>query len=345
MNQTLPKPRIVAFEVTDRCVLRCRHCRAAASLKDVPDPLDTATCKHIIDGLAAYTKCVLIFTGGEPMMRPDIYDLIRYARDKGLRPVMATCGYHLSEESVSRLKESGLLSFSFSLDGKDAATHDDFRQVPGAFDMTLRAIELSRRAGIRFQINTTLTRLNSAQLDDIAQLAVTQGASCWNPFILVPVGRAAQISDVLFSADAYESILEKLAALRQTLGIELRLTCGPQFARVARQKKIPNAQSVSGCLAATDFTFISHAGRIQTCGFLEVSAGNLLEQNFDFGRIWETSDLLCTLRRLDQYKDACGSCGYLRVCRGCRARAFAATGDVLRQDPICKLAGKEGDPA
>jgi AdoMet-dependent heme synthase len=338
MNTSIVKPRIVAFEVTDRCVLKCRHCRAAASNTDQPDPLDTAAVKKIIDGLAAYTKCILIFTGGEPMMRNDIDELIRCSRSVGLRPVMATCGSHINPESAAQLKQAGLLSFSFSLDGMDAETHDAFRRVPGAFEMTMNAVKVATDARIRFQFNTTLTRLNIGQIDDIAALAVEKGASCWNPFILVPVGRAAEIRELLFAPQEYESVLQRLAEIKNSLPIDVRLTCGPQFARVARQQKIRAADTVSGCLAASEFAFISHHGDVQTCGFLEISAGSLPENNYDFGRLWETSPLLCSIRDRSRYKGACRSCGFLDVCRGCRARANAIYGDYLQQDPICRYA-------
>ena len=337
MTASLRKPRIVAFEVTDRCVLKCRHCRAAARAEGI-DPLDTAACKAILKGLAAYNKCVIIFTGGEPMMRDDLVELIAYSRSVGLRPVMATCGYHLNEDSLKQLKDAGLLSISFSLDGQDAATHDAFRQVPGAFDMTLKAASLVREIGMRFQFNTTLTMLNAPQIDAIAALAVEQGASCWNPFILVPVGRGDEIRDLLLSPKDYEAVLEKLAVMKTSLPIELRLTCGPQFARVTRQQKITDGETVSGCLAATDFAFISHCGDIQTCGFLEIAAGNLVENGYDFGVIWEQAELLNRLRDPANYKGGCGACGYVLTCRGCRARAFAVTGDYLAADPICRTA-------
>lgn len=338
MTAPIVKPRIVAFEVTDRCILKCRHCRAAASDTAQRDPLDTDAAKKIMDGLAACTKCVLIFTGGEPMMRNDIYELIRYSRSIGLRPVMATCGSHINPDSAAQLKDAGLLSFSFSLDGMDAETHDAFRRVPGAFDTTMRAVGEARRIGIRFQFNTTLTRLNVDQMDRIAALAVENGACCWNPFILVPVGRASEIKELLFSPEQYESLLERLAEIKTTLGIDVRLTCGPQFARVARRKNVQNAESVNGCLAAAEFAFISHRGHVQTCGFLEISAGSLPENGYDFRRIWENSPLLRSIRDRRQYKGACRSCGFLDVCRGCRARAQAIYGDYLEQDPICRLA-------
>lgn len=336
MNYPIVKPTVAAFEVTGRCPLACRHCRAAA-VSAGTDPLDTAACKAILKGLADYTRCVLIFTGGEPMMRADIFDLVAYARSLGLRPVMASCGEGLDRDAMVRLKEAGILSFSFSLDGPDAATHDAFRQSDGAFTLVMSAVEAAKSVGIRFQINTTLTRLNTDAIDKIAELAVSLGAACWNPFVLVPVGRGEAIRDLLFEPTEYEAVLERLAGLKTRLPIDVRLTCGPQFARVARQKKIPAADKIPGCLAATEFVFISRTGDVQTCGFLDQSAGNLVAEGFDFGRIWERSPLLSGLRDHGKYQGACGSCGYLDVCRGCRARALTVRGDVYAEDPICRL--------
>ena len=336
MNESIVKPQVAAFEVTGRCPLKCRHCRAAA-VSDGGDPLDTQTCKAILKGLAEYTRCVLIFTGGEPMRRDDIVELVAYSHSLGLRPVMATCGDRLDREAMTRLKDAGLLSFSFSLDGPDAATHDAFRQSNGAFALVMNAVRLAKSLGLRFQINTTLTRLNAHSIDAIADLAVALGAACWNPFVLVPVGRGQAIRELLFDPLEYEDLLERLAVLKTSLPIDLRLTCGPQFARVVRQKKVPGADKVPGCLAATDFVFISRTGDIQTCGFLEQSAGNLVAEGFDFGRIWEHSPLLCGLRDRSKVDGACGTCGYLEVCRGCRARALSVRGSVFAEDPICRL--------
>jgi len=343
MTDVMVKPKVAAFEVTGRCPLRCRHCRAAA-VTDGVDPLDTAACKNILKGLADYTRCVLIFTGGEPMMREDIVELVAYSRTLGLRPVMASCGERLDSDAVKRLKEAGLLSFSFSLDGANAATHDAFRQSNGAFALVMNAVRAAKAIGIRFQINTTLTRLNIDSVEAIAELAVSLGAACWNPFILVPVGRGEAIRELLFEPAEYEALLERIAVLKTTLPIDLRLTCGPQFARVARQKRIPHANKVPGCLAATEFVFISRTGDVQTCGFLERSAGNLVSEGFDFEHIWKNSPLFCGLRDPGNYKGACSKCGYLPVCRGCRARALAVRGDVYAEDPICRLTEQRENP-
>ncbi|NLH15832.1 MAG: radical SAM protein [Phycisphaerae bacterium] len=338
-GDSVPRPRIIAFEVTRRCPLRCRHCRAAAST-DSTDGLSTEQCKRVLKGIADFHKSIIIFTGGEPLAREDIFELIEYARSLGLRSVLATCGMDLDAATARRLKTSGVLSLSFSLDGATAASHDAFRQTPGAFDAVMSAIEAAKSAGLRFQINTTLTRLNLSEVGAIADLAVRVGAACFNPFILVPVGRGEAIRDLLLGPMEYEDLLGRLADLYRDSPIEVRVTCGPQFARVVRRKKIPNAEAIHGCLAATGFAFISHTGQVQTCGFLDISAGSLIEYDYDFGRLWKTSPLLVSIRK-DEYRGACGDCGYRTVCRGCRARALAVMGDVLHEDPICILAQKK----
>jgi len=333
------KPRIIAFEVTQRCRLACRHCRAAAT-QDKSDSLSTEQCRAILKSVADFNKCVMILTGGEPMERADIYELAEYGRKLGLRMVMATCGYHITETSAIRLKQAGIMALSFSLDGATAETHDAFRQKAGAFETVMAAIENVRAAGIRFQINTTFTNLNIAEAGVIAALAEGLGAYCFNPFILVPTGRGDKIKDLILAPDGYEKLLTDLAQLKQKSKIEVRVTCGPQFARICRHEKINGADKVAGCLAATDFAFISARGDVQTCGFLEISAGNLVENNFDFADVWLNSKFLNDLRDLSKYKGACSACSYLSVCRGCRARAYTMLGDYMQQDPICTLTAK-----
>jgi radical SAM protein with 4Fe4S-binding SPASM domain len=330
------KPRIIAFEVTQRCPLACRHCRASAA-KDKSDVLTTEQCILILKSIADFNKCVIILTGGEPMERTDIYELIEHGQDLGLRMVMATCGYHITDTSAIRLKQVGITAISFSLDGATAETHDAFRKREGAFETVLGAIEKVRAAGIRFQINTTFTNQNIAEAAAIAALAEKLGAYCFNPFILVPVGRGEDIRDLILSAAEYEGLLTELAQLKQQSTIEVRVTCGPQFARICRYEKIEGADQVTGCLAATDFAFIGARGDVQTCGFLEISAGNLVENHFDFADIWLNSKLLNDLRDISKYKGACSGCGYASVCRGCRARAYTMLKDYLQHDPICRL--------
>jgi radical SAM protein with 4Fe4S-binding SPASM domain len=345
----MDRPNLIAFEITRRCRFNCKHCRAEAGR--VNEELTTEQCKKILRSVAKFNKCVIILTGGEPMERSDIYELIKFGRDLGLRIVMATCGYLIDEKSISKLKEAGVLALSISLDGASAQTHDKFRQTVGAFDSAINAAKSAHQAGIRFQINTTISKLNIAEVPAIAKLAQELGAYCFNPFILVPTGRGREIADQTLAPVEYEKLLQDLLQLKLKSAIEVRVTCGPQFARICRQAKLTSVKSpqtivnrqssivnsVTGCMGGRGFGFISYKGDVQTCGFLDISAGNLVENNFDFAQIWQNSQFLEEIRNLSAYKGNCGVCKYVGVCGGCRARAYSMTGDYLAADPICNF--------
>jgi len=344
MSSEEHKPRLIAFEVTRRCRYACRHCRANAYPDAGEEELSAEQCKRILSGVADFGKCVIILTGGEPMERNDIYELIRYGRGLGLRMVMATSGYLIDDDSIVKLKKAGVSVLSFSLDGSSAETHDAFRGAKGAFEAVVSAAETARRAGVRFQINTTISKINADEVVGISELAKRLGAYCFNPFILVPTGRGKEIEDTMLDPVEYEAMLSELLGIKLQSEIEVRVTCAPQFARVCRQaKKKHLAGEVSGCMGGNGFGFISYKGDVQTCGFLDVSAGNLIENDFDFGKIWLESEFLKEIRDRSKYKGNCGICEYVGVCGGCRARAFAASGDYLAADPICNYKrGNEG---
>ena len=336
------KPRLLALELTRRCRFNCRHCRADAERTAPQDELTTEQWKKILTSVAAYEKCVVIMTGGEPTERSDLAELVRHSRDLGLRAVMATCGYALDDASLATLKEAGVMALSFSLDGATAQTHDAFRRTPGAFDTVIRAAEVTRKAGLRFQINTTITRTNLAEVPAIAQLANQLGAYCFNPFILVPTGRGDEIREEILEPSQYATLLGDLLALRKDSPIELRVTCGPQYARLYRETEAQEPRvHISGCMGGRGFGFISHRGDIQTCGFLDISAGNLVENGYDFAAIWDGSPFLQQIRDVASYKGKCGNCAYAKVCGGCRARAYTMTGDYLAEDPVCWYEPKE----
>ncbi|MBN1972042.1 MAG: radical SAM protein [Sedimentisphaerales bacterium] len=338
MNITISKPRIVAFEVTHKCQLNCMHCRASASEKADREYLTKKQCKQILFSLAQYNKCVVILTGGEPMEREDIYELIEYGNNIGHKMALATCGYLINNESIERLKNSGILTLSFSLDGPDAISHDSFRRVTGAFDITLAAIEKAKSNNIRFQINTTITNRNVEHVPKIAQLAKKLGAYCFNPFILVPTGRGAEISDEILKPGRYEMLLYDLAEIKIQNLIDVRVTCGPQFSRIMALKNpkiLSKKNNRKGCMAGGEFAFISYKGDVQTCGFLNLSAGNLINNDFNFADIWENSTFLNNIRDLSIYKGKCGKCEFVESCGGCRARAYGMTGNYLNSDPIC----------
>lgn len=336
------KPRLLALELTRRCRFNCRHCRADAERNAPKDELTTEQWKKILTSVAAYEKCVVIMTGGEPTERSDLAELVRHSRDLGLRAVMATCGYALDDASLATLKEAGVMALSFSLDGATAQTHDAFRRTPGAFETVIRAAETTRKAGLRFQINTTITRTNLSEVPAIAQLANQLGAYCFNPFILVPTGRGDEIREEILEPSQYATLLADLLTLRSDSPIELRVTCGPQYARLYRETESQEPRvHISGCMGGRGFGFISHRGDIQTCGFLDISAGNLVENGYDFAAIWDNSPFLQEIRDVASYKGKCGSCAYAKVCGGCRARAYTMTGDYLAEDPVCWYEPKE----
>jgi radical SAM protein with 4Fe4S-binding SPASM domain len=337
MSKKVIKPRLIAFEVTRRCRYSCLHCRANAG-ETSEDKLTTSECKKIIKAIAKYSKCILILTGGEPMERADIYELIRYARKINLKPVLATCGYLIDEKTIVKLKKAGVMALSFSIDGANAETHDKFRDTKGAFDSTINAAKIAHKAHVRFQINTTISKINTNEVIGIARLAKNIGAYCFNPFILVPTGRGREIEDAVLDPVEYEVLLNELLRIKLRAEIKVRVTCGPQFALVCKRAEAKGlTEDVPGCMGGRGFGFISYRGDVQTCGFLDVPAGNLIENNFNFKKIWEESELLRKIRNVSDYKGNCGICEYVGICGGCRARAYATSGDYMGEDPVCKI--------
>jgi radical SAM protein with 4Fe4S-binding SPASM domain len=343
MYNDLEKLRILAFEVTRRCRYNCRHCRANAA-SDAGDELTTGQCKKILTSLAEFSMPMIILTGGEPMERDDIYEIIRFGRSLKLRMVMATCGYLINEDTIAKLKEAGIRTLSFSLDGSSAETHDKFRQAQGAFDAVINAARIAKKAGVRFQINTTISKINIDEISGIIALAERMGAYCFNAFILVPTGRGEKMADEILDPVRYEMLLNELLRLKLETNIEVRVTCGPQFARICKQARAKKLLSkTNGCMGGRGFGFISYRGDVQTCGFLDISAGNLIENGFDFASIWLESEFLKQIRSTSDYKGDCGACEFVGICGGCRARAYALTGDYMAADPICvyKRGGKD----
>ena len=349
MRDNSDRLRLVAFEVTRRCAFNCRYCRASAGYSVGQQELATGQCKRILKSVADFTlaggrrrsgekrpRPVIILTGGEPMEREDIYELGSYGSKLGMRMVMATCGYLINDESIARIREAGVSALSFSLDGASAETNDEFKQTSGAFDAIITAAEIAARSEMPFQINTTITKLNVDEIFGIAELAKKLGANCFNAFALVPTGRAEQMRGQILDPIEYESLLNELLRLKLESEIEVRVTCAPAFARLVRQEKLDQlTEGVSGCMAGKGFGFISYRGDVQTCGFLDIVAGNLLENDFDFGKIWTESPFLNEIRAPCNYPGNCGTCAYGGVCGGCRARAFALSGDYLAADPVC----------
>lgn len=340
-------PRLIAWELTRSCTLHCRHCRAAAHAGAYAGELSFDEVCAVTDSIAnAGFSPIMILTGGEPMLRPDLLDIVRHIRGRGLRPVIATCGHLLTPERARELRDAGIQRLSVSLDGPDAASHDAFRGVDGAWNATMRGIDACKEAGLEFQVNTTVTRGNAGDLERILRTVVDLGAVAFHPFLLVPTGRGAAMRDDMLDAAEYEAVLNRIYEMSRDAPIPFKPTCAPHYYRVLRQREQAEGRAVTpqthgldamsrGCMGGIGFAFISHVGRVQICGFLEESAGDLREANLDFPRVWDESPVFQAVRDKERYKGDCAACGYWQWCGGCRARAFAMTGDYLESEPFC----------
>ncbi|WP_291321875.1 heme b synthase [Desulfonatronospira sp.] len=339
-----PALRLVAWEVTRSCNLACRHCRAEAHLEPYPGELDTLQAKALIDTFPQVGNPVVIFTGGEPLLRPDIFELVSYADSKGLRCVMAPNGTLITLENAKEIKSAGIQRCSISIDGPTAGEHDDLRGVPGAFQQSMAGIEFLKSAGVEFQINTTVTKDNLDKFKDIFNLARDLGAAAWHIFMLVPTGRGADLQDQFISALQYEEVLNWFYDFRKTTDMHLKATCAPHYYRIMRQRAREENVAVTrenfgldamsrGCLGGIGFCFISHVGRVQPCGYLELDCGSI--KTAPFPEIWKNSQHFNALRDISTYRGKCGDCEFHRVCGGCRARAYTMSGDYLAEEPLC----------
>ena len=341
-----PKLRLVAWEITRRCNLSCAHCRAGSLDVEYSGELSTEECFRLIDQIAEIGKPILILTGGEPLCRPDVFDIGRHAAERGLRVVLGTNGTLLDDDVARKLKQVPMSRVGVSIDFPDAGMQDDFRGRAGAFDEAVAGIKQAQRAGIDIQMNSTITKKNAALIGELLDLALELGAVAFHPFMLVPTGRGRELVDVMLSPEEHERILSWIYDKQVELGgrIQLKPTDAPHYMRIAMQRRKGRQQPsgerhhpldsfTRGCLAGTGFCFISHVGRVQGCGYLDVEAGNVREQGF--ASIWSDSAVFRQLRDLSNLKGKCGACEYRRECGGCRARAYEATGDYLDAEPYC----------
>jgi heme b synthase len=287
---------------------------------------------------------ILILSGGEPLVREDIFDLAKYATDKGLRVAMATNGTLLTPEIAGKLKDVGIQRVSISLDGASPKTHNDFRCVPDAFENSIKGIEILKDAGIGFQINPTITKSNIGEIPGIMELAKEIGAEALHIFLLVPTGRGKELENEEIPPVEYEKILNWFYDQQKTTDIQLKATCAPHYFRIMHQRAKKEGIEISvkthgyeamtkGCLGGTGFCFVSSVGEVYPCGYLPALAGNIKEQSFK--DIWDNSKVFNDLRDVSKLKGKCGICEYNTVCGGCRARAYAATGDYLEEEPYC----------
>lgn len=324
-----PSPRLVAWELTRRCNLKCRHCRANAGIGEKGE-LTLAEAKALVDDIASFAKPILILTGGEPLLCAWIWDIAAYAKGKGLKPVIGTNATLIDETVAGKIAAVGIPRVSVSLDFPSAAEHAAFRGVEGAFEASLKGIAVLRRAGVEVQVNTTVTKLNRHLLPDLHALAIRVGAQAFHPFLLVPTGRGAELADAELTAAEYEETLRWIYETQKTSPLEFKPTDAPHYQRIVCQN---GGACRRGCLAGTGFCFVSHVGEVQPCGYFDLKLGNVRERKFS--EIWEESPVFDDLRHPERLKGKCGVCEYRGVCGGCRARALARTGDYLAEEPSC----------
>lgn len=355
------RPFVAIWETTQACDLACVHCRACAQPVRHPLELSTAEAKRLIDDIAAMEVPVFVLTGGDPLKRPDVFELVRYAAERKVRISLTPSATPLlTRENIVQLKECGLARLAVSLDGPTAEIHDAFRRVKGSYEWTINAVKWAREIGLPVQINTTITRHNLAQLDDTIALLEKLGIVLWSVFFLVPTGRGQQTD--LVSAEEFEQVFQKLHETSQRVMFDIKSTEAQHYRRYLLQRRtearrrgqdaagtyqrvpqygeLPIGMTPDGIGRAPrgindgkGFVFISHLGEVFPSGFLPVSGGNVRKQSL--AEIYRNSPLFRSLRDSKNLEGKCGRCEFREVCGGSRARSYALTGNMFAEEPCC----------
>ncbi len=356
-------PFLAIWEVTQSCDLACKHCRAAAQPIAHPEQLSTDEGKGLIDQIAAMQVPIFIFTGGDPLKRPDLYELIRYGAEKNVKiAVTPSATPLLTRDALFKMKEAGIVRLGISLDGSSPEIHDKFRGLSGAWARTIQAIEWADEAGIPIQVHSTISRHNAHDLDNLCALFEKQKIVMWNVFFLVPVGRG-QMADLL-SGEEFEQVFGKIYELSQRVNFQIKTTEAMHYRRYLLQHNLEErrmghghpgghpgtAEYEPGAPTADaqarnrgwatrrvndgkGFMFISHTGNVFPSGFLPIHAGNI--RATPLGEIYRNAPIFKALRDTSRLEGKCGACEYKEICGGSRARAYALTGDPLAQEPCC----------
>jgi len=352
-------PFLAIWEITQSCDLACKHCRAAAQPIAHPDELTNTEGRALIDQIAALGVPIFVFTGGDPLKRADLFDLIRYAADKGVHvAVTPSATPLLTREAIFKMKEAGLVRLGISLDGSAPEIHDAFRGLPGAYARTIQAIQWANEAGIPIQVHSTLSRHNAADLDNLCALFERMAIVMWNVFFLVPVGRG-QLDDLL-TGDEFEQIFAKIYELSHRVNFQIKTTEAMHYRRYLLQhnleeRKIGHGHSVPASDAQTrtanwatrrvndgkGFLFVSHTGNVYPSGFLPIHAGNIRQT--PLAEIYRNAPIFKSLRDTSKLEGKCGACEYKEICGGSRARAYALTGNPLAPEPCCIYHPKNWD--
>ncbi|MFQ6090485.1 MAG: TIGR04053 family radical SAM/SPASM domain-containing protein [Candidatus Bipolaricaulia bacterium] len=340
-------PFIIFWESTRACDLACRHCRAEAIRRRDPDELTTAEVKRLFEQIKGFgdPRPLLIITGGDPLKREDIFELIEYGKQIGLKMAITPSGTKdITREAVRRFHKGGLRGMALSLDGSSPGRHDHFRNVPGAFDWTMRAAHFALEEGLPLQINTTVTAETADDLPQIYELIKPLGINRWSLFFLVPTGRGRILEQV--SPKRAEEILNWLYEVGEEAPFQVKTTEAHHFRRVMLQRMVAGGASpeelfggqqvrgrMFGINDGNGAIFVSRVGEVYPSGFLPLPAGNV--RRGDIVEIYRNAPLFKTLRDKGRLTGTCGKCEFKGICGGSRARAYAMTGDYLQNDPLC----------
>lgn len=329
---------IISWNTTNQCNMHCKHCYRDAGA-EAEQELTVDEEKALLNEIAKAGFKIIIFSGGEPLMLPYIFELVKYAVQLGLRPVFGTNGTLITSEVAGKLKASGAMGMGISLDSLNPEKHDKFRGCEGAWDKAVLGMKNCRTAGLPFQIRTTVMNWNRDEILKLTDFVVDIGAAAHHIFFLVPTGRAVNIEEESLRAEQYEQLLTDIIRKQQEVKIELKPTCAPQFMRIAKEMGV-NLRFARGCLAGTHYCIVSPSGDVQPCAYLNLPVGNVRET--PFSEIWANSPVFQELRTLN-YKGGCGTCKYKHACGGCRARAaFYNQGDYMGEEPWCLYHARRG---
>ncbi|MFZ5988011.1 MAG: radical SAM protein [Bacillota bacterium] len=325
---------LISWNTTKKCNLYCKHCyRDSGPDADTESELSTEEGIKLLNEIKSAGFKLMIFSGGEPLYRDDIFVLASYAKEIGLRPVLGTNGTMITDKVAQRIKASGIDGLAISLDSVTSEYHDEFRNLTGSWDKAVNGIKCCVEADLRVQINITLTEENFDQFEKMADFVMSLGVKALHPFFLIPTGRGKNIEEESLKQEKYFNTLRTILEKQKSLPIELKPTCAPQFLPLAREMGIP-MRFTRGCLAGVSYCCILPNGDVNICPYLPVKAGNIRENPFDV--IWKDSSIFNQLRSYKDYEGRCGKCSDVNICGGCRARAYYYNdGNYMAEEPWC----------
>lgn len=338
-------PLLVIWETTQACDLTCVHCRASAQPERNPDELSTEEAFALLDEIKRFGNPLMVFTGGDPLKRPDLFTLMRRSVELGLRTnVSPSATPLLTTEAIDEFKRIGLARMAISLDGATAKTHDEFRGIPGTFDRAIEALKHAQKIGLETQLQTTVTRRNMHELRDIAKICEETGTKMWSLFFLLPMGRGQ--SEAELTGAEYEQVFEIIYDVSKTSSFEVKTTEAMHYRRFLAQKAKqehgldPHSEGTrrtvfrtAGVSDGKGFVFVSHTGEIYPSGFLPVYGGNVRTDSLV--DVYRNGSLFQILRDTSARGGKCGYCEYQKICGGSRSRAYWTTGDYMAEDPRC----------